>query len=100
MIEEELAKEASKGKSRTNQTKMMFVSNQNKKEEKSEASNIDITSNNENKKAYLKRKNDTAQKSQTSTTKKNYKYYVDNFQTKKTNGEREQSGKKNTLNSN
>ena len=60
MIEEELAKEASKGKSRTNEAKMLFVSNQNKKEDRSETSNLDTTSNNENKKAYLKKKNDTA----------------------------------------
>jgi len=65
MIEEELAKEANKGKTNNRNVNHTIVIS-TKKDDKDEVnSNQDATSNNDTntKKAYLKRKNDTAQKS-------------------------------------
>ena len=71
MVEEELAREAKSKLSKISIT--MDPDEVNHLEEKRSKTPT------EHKKSYLKRKNETAQKSQTSTTKKNYKYYVDNF---------------------
>lgn len=69
MIEEELAKEAKTKLTKVNVSMDPAIVNEDFRS---------ITPT-EQKRSFLKRKNDTAQKSQTSTAKKNYKYYVDNF---------------------
>lgn len=69
MLEEELAKEAKTKSSKA----QVFSRNFNKSEH--QESTVE-------KKQFLKRKTDTAKKSQTSTTKKSYRYYLDNFKDK------------------
>jgi hypothetical protein len=68
MLEDELRKEA---KTKTSKARIVDTMHEILEQEASD--------NSVEKKQFLKRKTDTAKKSQTSTTKKNYKYYIDNF---------------------
>lgn len=79
LLEDELAREAkgslAKAKILPELPKISF------REEVDE--NKSPTAQDPNKRAFLKRSRDTAQKSQHSTTKKSYRYYADSFQEKR-----------------